>query len=105
VDSHRNVCYLIHLERPINKSGTQHYIGFALNLSERIAKHRASKGAQVLKHANALGIGWEVVRVWRDGSREAELGLKHFGGKNLCPKCSKFRRVKTGQIDLVQGRT
>jgi predicted GIY-YIG superfamily endonuclease len=105
VDDYQNVCYLIHLERPINKSGTQHYIGFAVSLDDRIAKHRTSKGARVLKRANALGIKWEVVRVWRDGSREAELGLKHFGGKNLCPKCSKFRRANTQQIDTVQGRT
>jgi predicted GIY-YIG superfamily endonuclease len=93
VADYENVCYLIHFERPINKSGTQHYIGFALHLNERIAKHRASKGAQILRRANALGIRWEVVRVWRNGSREAELGLKQFGGKNLCPRCSKFRKV------------
>lgn len=103
-DGYTNVCYLIHFDVPLHKGGNQHYIGFARYLPDRIAEHRAGTGAQMTRAANMRGIGWRVVRVWRDGSREAEKGLKQFGGKNLCPHCSKFRRVSSEQIDLVQGR-
>ncbi len=93
VGDYENVCYLIHFDEPVNRAGVQHYIGFAKSLPERVSQHRASKGASITARANALGIGWQVVRVWRNASREAELGLKQFGGKNLCPYCSKFRKV------------
>lgn len=101
MDDYRNVCYLIHFDEPLNAAGMRHYVGFAPVLSDRIAKHRASKGAAATARANALGIGWRVVRVWRDADRDAEKALKKLGGVNLCPHCSKLiprsNRLSQGQ--------
>ena len=90
--AYENVCYLIHCDDVVTGQAS-HYIGFAVNLSERVAKHRASKGAGFLKQANHKGISWRVVRVWRNGDREAEKALKALGGKNLCPICSPYYKV------------
>jgi len=87
VPEYRNVCYLIHFDEPV--SGKQHYLGFAVDLSERIARHRASKGARLTARANARGISWRVVRVWRNADADAEIALKAMIPKNLCPHCNK----------------
>jgi len=89
VDDYRNVCYLIHFDKPVGNSKAQHYLGFAKSLPERIAKHRASKGSAITARANKLGIGWRVVRVWRNADADAEVALKSMLPKNLCPHCNK----------------
>ncbi len=86
---YRNVCYLVHFDKPVGNSKAQHYLGFAKSLPERIAKHRASKGAAITARANKLGIGWRVVRVWRNADADAEIALKAMLPKNLCPYCNK----------------
>jgi predicted GIY-YIG superfamily endonuclease len=101
VDDYRNVCYLIHFDRPINRAGVQHYIGFTTDLRARIAEHRGPKGAMITRRANAEGIPWRVVRVWRGGSLDIERELKKLGGVNLCPLCSKYRFAFSNQ---TQGR-
>ncbi len=87
---YKNVCYLIHFDKPVNNAGVQHYIGFARSLPERISKHRASEGSELTRRANQAGISWRVVRVWRDADADAEKALKKLGGVNLCPCCSKY---------------
>jgi hypothetical protein len=88
VDDYRNVCYLIHFDKPVGKSSAQHYLGFATDLKRRIAQHRASEGSSLIRSANARGIGWRVVRVWRDADLDAEAALKAMIPKNLCPHCN-----------------
>lgn len=105
VDGYRNVCYLIHFDEPVGNA--RHYIGFAADLSERIAKHRAGRGAKLTARANALGVGWRVVRVWRAADRQAEKYLKSLGASDLCPHCSRYmRNLPSGGVSLekVQGR-
>lgn len=98
--AYENVCYLIHFDEPVGGK-MQHYLGFAKYLPERIAKHRAGEGAELLRVANKLGIPWRVVRVWSNADGQAEVKLKAIGAANLCPHCSKYFR---GYIDThVQG--
>lgn len=94
VDNYQNVCYLIHFDEPVNATGVQHYIGFASDLKRRISQHRLGKGARLTSKANALGIGWRVVRVWqaKEPYWESEKYLKSLGGSNLCPHCSRYMR-------------
>jgi len=102
VDDYQNVCYLIHFDEPVNRAGVQHYIGFAKYLPDRIAQHRASKGAELTRRANDMGISWRVVRVWASADADAEKALKKLGGINLCPVCSKFYpRQKTSNQSQV----
>lgn len=99
---YENVCYLIHFDKPVGNSRAQHYLGFAKNLPERIARHRTSKGAALTARANALGIGWQVVRVWRDADGDAEAALKSMIPKNLCPHCNvrlQRQRLRAEKLD------
>lgn len=77
--------YLIHFDRPFGHA--RHYAGWALDAQTRIAKHRRSRGANLLKHVNAAGIGWQTVKVW-PGTRTDERKLKNQGGLSRhCPAC------------------
>jgi predicted GIY-YIG superfamily endonuclease len=88
VDDYQNVCYLIHFDEPVGKSHAQHYLGFAKDLRKRIEQHRTDRGAALIRSANARGIGWRVVRVWRNADADAEIALKKMIPKNLCPHCN-----------------
>ncbi len=109
VDNYQNVCYLIHFDEPIGKSHAQHYLGYASDLRRRIAQHRASEGSSLVRSANARGISWRVVRVWRDADLDAERALKSMIPKNLCPHCNvrisrRKARLEAAQSSQVQGR-
>jgi predicted GIY-YIG superfamily endonuclease len=105
VDDYQNVCYLIHFDKPVNKAGVQHYLGFAKHLPDRIASHRASTGSEMTRRANKAGISWSVVRVWSNADADAEKSLKKLGGINLCPICSKFyprtKKINQSQVPSV----
>ena len=106
MDDYLNVCYLIHFDKPVNAAGVQHYLGFAKSLPERIAKHRTNKGAALTARANKLGIGWRVVRVWRNADADAEVALKSMVPKNLCPHCNvrvRRQRARAEKSRLEQG--
>ncbi len=94
---YKNVCYLIHFDKPIGGSKAQHYIGFTTDLQNRVASHRAATGSGLTGRANKIGVSWRVVRVWRGADLESEKALKRLGGVNLCPICSKMisRPVKS----------
>ncbi len=107
VAEYRNVCYLIHFDEPVYKTGQQHYLGFSTSLPERIERHRTNKGSAITARANKLGIGWRVVRVWRDADLDAERALKSFVPKNLCPHCNvkvRLQRARAEKIESGQGR-
>lgn len=69
--------YLIHFESKLHHA--QHYIGFVEgNLGQRIALHKASRGAKLLAAINDAGIEWRVVRIWRGADRCFERRLKNY---------------------------
>jgi predicted GIY-YIG superfamily endonuclease len=84
-------CYLLHFERPIAPGlhTCQHYLGYTRKrLRDRIAEHRAGKGARLTQVAHERGIGFVCVRTWPDGSRGLERRLKNQKrGNRLCPVC------------------
>jgi len=78
--------YLIHLDKPIGHA--RHYLGYADDVTERLARHRQGRGGRLLKVAVSRGIGFDVVRVWPDGDRALERRLKRLkNGPGLCPVC------------------
>lgn len=83
--------YLIHFDKPLKHAS--HYIGFVdgkRNLNKRIERHKSGQGAKILRAANQAGINWEVVRTWKDGTRDDERKLKNRkNAKHLCPTCLK----------------
>ena len=85
--------YLLHLDQPISNHA-QHYIGYAEDVDERVARHRAGNGARLMQIAAERGIGFEVVRIWPDGDRSFERHLKNQ--KHAWRHCPVCRAAKQG---------
>lgn len=81
--------YLLHFERPISPAHTtQHYLGYADDLEQRLAEHRAGTGARLTQVAKERGIGFVLVRTW-EGGRTRERQLKNQkNSMRLCPICN-----------------
>ena len=79
--------YLIHFDRPYHHAA--HYLGFCKDrVEDRLAEHRAGRGARLLQVINDAGIGWRLVRTWR-GDRKLERRLKRWKkSPRLCPVCN-----------------
>lgn len=81
--------YLLHFTQPISPNHTtQHYIGVADNLGQRLALHRAGQGARLCAVAHERGIGFVLARTW-PGNRRDERRLKQRkNAPRLCPICN-----------------
>jgi predicted GIY-YIG superfamily endonuclease len=90
--------YLLHFERPISDSHTtQHYLGFAKSVDNRISQHRAGDGARLCQVAKQRGISFSVARVWQDGDRALERRLKNRkNSPRICPICNQHKGTTTG---------
>lgn len=93
--------YLLHFDRPIAPGHTtQHYIGFADDLTRRIQTHargRYNGGgngcARLCEVAKERGIGFTVARLW-SGDRSLERRLKsRKNARRLCPICDRAQNV------------
>ena len=87
--------YLIHFDRK-SKSGAQHYIGATKDLKQRLADHRAGRGAKLLRQLNRAGIKYRVVRRWKNQRWANEKKLKALGHASLCPVCTGRAAYKRG---------
>lgn len=78
--------YLIHFQEKLAHAG--HYLGKAENIAERLARHKAGRGAKLLQVLKQKNINFEVVRIWENVSPNFERKLKTAGHNNkLCPIC------------------
>jgi len=79
--------YLIHFDAPL--AHARHYVGWASNLSGRLAHHRKGSGARLMRAVNEAGITWSVVRTWQEADRNFERKLKNQKNTpRLCPACT-----------------
>lgn len=86
--------YLIHFDQPYEHA--QHYLGFVDTanhpleeaLPSRLTYHRTGRGSRLMKAVTAKGISWNVVRIWKDGTRTQERQLKVMSSTRLCPICN-----------------
>lgn len=78
--------YLIHFARRFRHA--RHYMGKTNDLKQRIADHKAGRGARLLAVLKQKGIPWRVVRVWRRADRGLERRLKTHHRADLCPMCT-----------------
>ncbi|WP_173130929.1 hypothetical protein [Kibdelosporangium persicum] len=84
-DRYVGTVYLLHFDRPYRHA--RHYIGWAKNVTSRLALHEAGQGARLLQVVQAAGITWTLARTWR-GSRSRERQIKRMGGAaRRCPLC------------------
>lgn len=85
--------YLLHFDRPVGNTNSKtgyalHYIGWASNLRDRLAAHRAGRsGVRLMEVVWQAGITWSLARTW-PGTRARERAIKRQGGaKRCCPLC------------------
>lgn len=87
--------YLLHFDRPIGNAANRralagHYVGFALDVEERLAQHAKGQGAALTKAAVAAGVTWEVFL--RPGPLALEKWLKaRKETPRFCPVCCAAR--------------
>lgn len=96
----KGTVYLIHFERPLQR--VQHYLGYTSqpNVDERLAAHRAGRGARLTQVLNEKGIRFFVVRVWFKVGRNFERQLKNRKeAPKLCPCCSPKTAITWGKPD------
>ena len=90
--------YVAHFNKPIGPEGDPrkqagHYLGWTPRTAEeRLADHKAGRGARLTQVANALGIDYHIVQDW-PGNRDIENQLKLHSIKRLCPECTPSPRV------------
>jgi hypothetical protein len=86
--------YLLHFAQPLGnlsnpRAQAAHYIGWALNLEDRIRAHRAGRGSHLTRIAVERGITFEVVATW-PGDRNLERQIKGLkSSPRLCPICGR----------------
>lgn len=98
--------YLLHFDRPISATHTaQHYLGWALDLDQRLADHAAGHGARLPAVAVERGISWILARTWA-GTRHVEARLKRqHHGPRLCPICTSSEAHAGHATALVETRS
>ncbi len=85
----------------------RHYTGWTLDLEARLAKHRAGKGAALLRAVNAAGTEWRVTGSW-PGTPNDEKKLKRAGtARQWCPACRPeyLRRKAAAQRARAAAKT
>jgi predicted GIY-YIG superfamily endonuclease len=91
----KGIIYLIHFDEPIGnranaRGQAQHYIGYALDLAERLQEHARGDGARIMAAVVAYGVDWYVVKTWK-GNRKDERKLKNRKkARKICPVCKKI---------------
>ena len=89
--------YLLHFAQPLGnptnpRALARHYVGWALNLDERINQHRRGDGCALTRAAVERGISFEVVQTW-PGDYRLEKHIKALkAAPRLCPICGKRHR-------------
>lgn len=87
--------YLIHFDQPIGneRHRAQHYIGYTKNLKRRLVEHSSGNGSRIVNVVVELGISWQLVKTWTDGTRELERRLKRQKHAwRHCEICRETRR-------------
>ena len=68
------------------------------NLPERLAAHRAGRGARLISAVTAAGIDFTLARTW-EGDRHRERQLKYQGGAaRRCPACGETPAHEEGRL-------
>jgi predicted GIY-YIG superfamily endonuclease len=100
------VVYLIHFEQPFGtanpartnrkrpyKPHARHYCGWASKLIDRVRQHAQGQGSALLRAVNKAGIGWQVVRTWKEADRHLERKIKNTHSlPKYCPVCREAKK-------------
>jgi predicted GIY-YIG superfamily endonuclease len=88
--------YLIHFDKPL--AHAQHYLGYTASdsVEQRLARHKSSDGARILRACNLVNISYAIVKTWDcdtwRSARSLERKLKRqHNAKRLCPVCKSLQ--------------
>lgn len=70
-----------------------HYVGWASNLTARLAHHQKGTGARLTAAAAKAGLELRVVQTWEQKSRHFERKLHTRHGSRICPVCKAAKRT------------
>jgi predicted GIY-YIG superfamily endonuclease len=77
--------YVIHFDMPYKHA--RHYMGFTKDVPLRMLRHKAGRGANLMRVIEAAGITWTLSKVMV-GDRREERRLKgSHGSARYCPIC------------------
>jgi hypothetical protein len=87
--------YLLHFSRPLGdpkrpRMAARHYLGWTngVAVDQRLADHRAGRGAAITRAAVGRGIELQLVATW-PGTRNDERRAKRSGNfARRCPTCT-----------------
>lgn len=86
----QGIVYLIHFESKLHRA--QHYLGWTVNLENRLHDHRTGNGSHLMAAVVKAGINFSVVRTWK-GARKKERALKNRKKARLfCPTCITIQK-------------
>lgn len=87
--------YLLHLDPGVDRGHgvmSRHYLGWTLDLDNRIAEHQRGAGSPLVAAAVANGSTVTLARTWENTDRNHERRLKNQKmAPRLCPICTGQR--------------
>lgn len=94
--------YLLHFDQPFKHA--RHYCGYSKtleSLERRIEAHRRARANDGQHHRLMVaiaeaGIGFQVARVWPEGTQADERRQKRRGHASKCPICRAEQRAGRG---------
>jgi hypothetical protein len=97
--------YLLHLDPGVPRGGgvmSRHYIGWALNVQQRLAEHQRGAGSPLVAAAINNGSTVTLARTWTGVDRNYERQLKNQKqAPRLCPVCNGARALtRAGETAL-----
>ena len=97
--------YVVRLRRPLCHA--RHYVGWAVDLEQRVRQHLTGQGSALLNAANAYGIAWDVVHAIPCRSRRAAWQLeRHIKRGHVRLWCPVERRAAgASHVSFQPGRT
>jgi predicted GIY-YIG superfamily endonuclease len=92
--------YLLHISPPYKHA--RHYIGFANDVTARIAEHRAGTGARLPQVAVEAGSKLVLVRTWPGGRNEERRLKNRKNAPKLCPICNQTHSIDFELLDVPE---
>ena len=99
----KGVVYLLHFDFPYCHA--RHYMGYSVDLDQRLKAHRNGRGARLIEVITAAGTGFSVARTW-NGDRHLERSLKRRKkSPALCPICLRAGKARRSRASASRKPT
>lgn len=80
--------YILHFDSAYHHA--RHYVGYTKDIDQRLAQHKAGRGARLMQVITEAGIGFQVAKIWKSKTRKFERYIKNsHNTARFCPICQK----------------